>query len=408
MIHSNPFPAILVGGPPHSGKSVLIYSLTRALRPMQVGHYVLRACPDGEGDWSNEVDQDLLPELRVKGEFTEKFVETVVRHVDNRHLPLLVDVGGKPRPWQEVVFAQCTHAILIEPASATEAGVFSAEMARWQAMMENHGVKVIARLQSSLSGDDISWGERNGAFTGQITGLERGDVVNGPAFQALLQAVQGVFTFSEAELTTVHLPQAPTEITLDLPPLADTLGAANRHWLPEHLVQLAEYLPAQTPLAIYGRASLWLYGFIGWHAFPAPAWQFDPRLGWIEPPQLQLVIAEDKATKVDNWRTVLTQQDGMQILHLSAKSQYLDIQEPETFPVVRPEAGQGVIISGRLPIWLVLALVRQLGEQQRWIAIYQPPLNGAVVVASQTPEANPVGTVIPVMIKSPFEVAQKE
>lgn len=403
MINENPFPAILVGGPPHSGKSVLIYSLTRALRQAHVGHYVVRACPDGEGDWSNEVDQALLPELRVKGKFTPEFVETAVRHVDNRHLPLLVDVGGKPRPWQEVVFAQCTHAILLEPASATEAGVFSAEMARWQAMMADHGVTVIAKLQSSLSGDDVTWGERDGVLTGQITGLERGEVVDGPTFQALVQTVKGVFTFSEAALTAVHLPLAPTEITLDLPSLADTLGATNRYWLPEHLPQLADYLPAQTPLAMYGRASLWLYGFIGWHALPAPVWQFDPRLGWVEPPQLQLVKAEGKTTRVDNWCTVLTQQDGMQILHLSAESQYLDIQEPETFPIVRPEGGQGVVISGRLPIWLVLALVRQLGKEQTWIAIYQPPLNGAVVVASQTPETVSVGKVIPVMIKSPFE-----
>ncbi len=47
------FPAILVGGPPHSGKSVLTYSLTQALRRRGVDHYVLRAAPDGEGDWAN-------------------------------------------------------------------------------------------------------------------------------------------------------------------------------------------------------------------------------------------------------------------------------------------------------------------------------------------------------------------
>ena len=404
MVNPNPFPAILVGGPPHSGKSVLIYSLTRALRSMRVAHYVLRACPDGEGDWSNEVDQAQLPELRVKGEFTEQFVETAVQHVRQRHLPLLVDVGGKPKSWQEAVFAECTHAILLEPVSAAEEGVFTAEMARWQAMMAQNGVAVIARLQSNLSGEDMTWNEKgDDVLTGRIVGLERGEVISGTTFQALAQRVQDVFKFSEAELTAVHLPQAPTEITLNLPPLADTLGVANRHWLPEHLPQVADYLPAQTPLAIYGRASLWLYGFIGWHVLPAPIWQFDPRLGWVEPPQLQLVNADHGATEVEHWQTLLTQQDGKQILHLSAESQYLDIQEPETFPIACPAPKQGVIISGRLPIWLVLALVRQLGEQQTWIAIYQPPLNGAVVVASQLPEAYPVGTLIPILIKSPFK-----
>jgi len=46
----NQFPALMIGGPPHSGKSVLAYSLTQALRARQIDHYLLRACPDGEGD----------------------------------------------------------------------------------------------------------------------------------------------------------------------------------------------------------------------------------------------------------------------------------------------------------------------------------------------------------------------
>ncbi len=54
------FPAIAIGGPPHSGKSVLAYSLSKALRARQVAHYVLRAFPDGEGDWANEADPKVL------------------------------------------------------------------------------------------------------------------------------------------------------------------------------------------------------------------------------------------------------------------------------------------------------------------------------------------------------------
>jgi len=38
----NPFPAVVIGGPPHSGKSVLTYLLTRQLRALRVEHYVLR------------------------------------------------------------------------------------------------------------------------------------------------------------------------------------------------------------------------------------------------------------------------------------------------------------------------------------------------------------------------------
>jgi CRISPR-associated protein Csx3 len=63
MSHS--FPAILVGGPPHSGKSVLTYLLSQRLRTAAVEHFVLRACPDGEGDWSYEAPPATVRLLRI-------------------------------------------------------------------------------------------------------------------------------------------------------------------------------------------------------------------------------------------------------------------------------------------------------------------------------------------------------
>ena len=113
------FPAVLIGGPPHSGKSVLVYSLTRALRDRAVAHYVLRACPDGEGDWSNEAEQQHVRFLRYKGEFTPEFVEQMAAFLQRRHLPLLVDVGGKPTTDQEALFSYCTHAVLLISPSVT-------------------------------------------------------------------------------------------------------------------------------------------------------------------------------------------------------------------------------------------------------------------------------------------------
>src|SRR5579884_757693 len=51
---TNLLPAVLVGGPPHAGKSVLFYQLTQALRERGIAHFAIRACPDGEGDWFHE------------------------------------------------------------------------------------------------------------------------------------------------------------------------------------------------------------------------------------------------------------------------------------------------------------------------------------------------------------------
>lgn len=142
----NAFPAVLIGGPPHSGKSVLTYLLTRKLHDQGIEHYVLRACPDGEGDWSQEASPETVRLLRQKGTFSTAFVEHVGRDIARRHLPLLVDAGGRPTPEQERIFQYCTHAVLI--AATPE------DLAEWRTRAERCGLVVIAELQSVLHGVD--------------------------------------------------------------------------------------------------------------------------------------------------------------------------------------------------------------------------------------------------------------
>src|SRR5579859_2844455 len=65
LITAHTLPAILVGGPPNAGKSVLTYNLTQELRRRDIPHYVFRANPDMEGDWFLREDQDNVRQLNV-------------------------------------------------------------------------------------------------------------------------------------------------------------------------------------------------------------------------------------------------------------------------------------------------------------------------------------------------------
>ena len=141
----NRYPAVVIGGPPHSGKSVLIYSLSQALRKHQSDHYVLRACPDGEGDWANEADQVLVRTLRVKGEWSPQWVESMCRDIEQRHLPLLVDIGGKPTLEQEQMLDCCTHSILLTKDSDS--------YTEWQQRLARHGLLPVAELTSAVEGE---------------------------------------------------------------------------------------------------------------------------------------------------------------------------------------------------------------------------------------------------------------
>jgi len=208
----NQLPAIAIGGPPHSGKSVLVHSLTQALRRLQIEHYVLRACPDGEGDWSNEAPAELVEQIRDKGKFTKLFVDRVCRDLARRNLPLLVDVGGRPQPDQEAIFEGCTHAILLvkEDIEQEEDG-----LARWRDLAQKYDLTIIAEYTSTLQ-DQAEITTEEPILQGKITGLERHTQATGPVFDALLQRVCVILEHDESELREKHLKDAPTELTLEV------------------------------------------------------------------------------------------------------------------------------------------------------------------------------------------------
>ena len=62
----------------------------------------------------------------------------------------------------------------------------------------------------------------------------------------------------------------------------------------------------------------------------------------------------------------------------------------EAFSAPLPEVppAKGVILSGRGPIWLYGRLIHHF-HPARWVAVFDPRLGGAVVVASHWPEVKP-------------------
>jgi CRISPR-associated protein Csx3 len=62
-------------------------------------------------------------------------------------------------------------------------------------------------------------------------------------------------------------------------------------------------------------------------------------------------------------------------------------------PITQNFAHLGVILSGRGPVWLYGFLVHYY-HPTKWVATYDPRLQGAVVVESHTPEVQ-VGDIIP-------------
>ena len=77
---------IVFCGPPHSGKSVFINNLKENLPTDDCT--IIRACPDGEGDWSNNKNQDEASRVRRKGKLTKSFIQDSCQAINNQKILL--------------------------------------------------------------------------------------------------------------------------------------------------------------------------------------------------------------------------------------------------------------------------------------------------------------------------------
>lgn len=380
----NLLPAIVFGGPPHAGKSVLFYNVAKALRERRIPHHAVRACPDGEGNWFQELDQDQTRLLRLKGSWTDDFVKRVCLDLEHRHLPLLVDLGGRPTTRETCLFRNCTHSLLLLRTDQEDTANF------WQNLMKTHGLLPLAECSSHLHGTsrlDTVGPIIKGAFAG----LERGSRTSGPLFDALVERIALLFTsYSLEELEQTMLDMAPVELVANLDTFLQRWAPDTRWWKREMIPLLLAELPVDTPLAVYGPGPIWLYGTLAAHAGQQPFALFDPRIGWVTPPSLR--ISSDTTAEI---QAELHLSAEFTVLSLRITNDHLDYLQAEQlpFPSVPPE--HGLILDGRLPYWLAAALVRLYREAGvPWIACRQVQLDGAIVVSSRTPLCAP-GDFIP-------------
>jgi CRISPR-associated protein Csx3 len=155
QFNRHPAPAIVIGGPPNSGKSVLANTLRTGLvakRP-DVRLYLHRANWDGEGNYIYETE-DLALAKRLKQENNLKihykpnsevllkdyfeYQAQVTQNIRNCVDLTLVDIGGKPEEVKLPVVEQCTHYIVISSNSD--------ELSQWHKLFL--GLKPLAVIHS--------------------------------------------------------------------------------------------------------------------------------------------------------------------------------------------------------------------------------------------------------------------
>jgi CRISPR-associated protein Csx3 len=379
----NLLPAILIGGPPHAGKSVLFSNLTRALSRRGIQHHAIRACPDGEGNWSQEIDQETVRLIRIKGQWSEEFINGICLDLERRHLPLLVDMGGHPEIPQHRIVWHCTHSLLLFRTDKEDYTHL------WRKLVNENGLLPLAQLYSERTGADTLTSS-NPIIQGTITSLERGSLTNSPLFEALLERIQDLFTYSIEELEQTKLDMAPTELVVHLSPLLKQIAPLATEWEPAMVPALLDEIPVDTAIAVFGRAPHWLYCLLAAHAGAQEFYQFDPRIGWIRPPQL--MISDQTIPEV---KYILQESENAIVLTVEIVKKHLDYLQAEQIPLPSLTREKGIILNGSMPSWFATALVRLYrGIGIDWIACFQPRLEQAVVIASRNVKYAP-GDLIP-------------
>lgn len=290
MVQPNLFPAILIAGAPNSGKSVLSHLLTQRLRAEGIEHYLLRAAPDGEGDWFQDgalahekQEQARLLRQSHKRSYTAEMVRHMCAAIHNRALPLLVDIGGKPRGDQLEILRACTHSILLYRTPA--------EKAEWQFLLGDLNLLPVAELRSSLDEPDALL-EDDLVLQAVIGGLQRDPNLRrvGLAFEELARLVAGICRYERGFLEVEHTRRAPYPVLFERD-LARLAGARsedeNPHWEPGDLARLLPLLRLNRPAAIYGRGPVWLAAALAVLAMPHDLALFDTRYSWLTLADLQ-------------------------------------------------------------------------------------------------------------------------
>lgn len=360
---ANLLPAILLAGPPHSGKSVLGHLLAQRLRALGVQHILLPAAPDGEGAWFHEVDAELRFMLRRKGQFTDQLAGQMAQAVRARALPMLVDIGGRPQGRQFEIMDACTHAIqLYREESDRQA---------WRAWIEARALIPIAELQSHLAGPEMV-AASDGVLRGVISGLDRAQPCPGSLFELLAERVQGICSYDYETLALQHQLGAPEgAVVVDERHLARRLGVAwsgqTPWWRPEDLARLGEALPSGQPIALYGRGPVWLTAAIAALNAPAPVWVFDARhYGWLRP--ATVTVGAERANAQFSLE-VRRAADHQRLVFQLLPEHHVLTPRPVFVPPV--DARLGVVLDGKMPKWLWSGLARALCGHP-WLAAYEP------------------------------------
>lgn len=368
---------IVVCGPPHSGKSVFLGGLCENLPRDK--RYLFRACPDGEGTWTYKGNG--AEQYRRKGKFSADVVDWYCQSLARCEMApiVLVDIGGIPSGENRRILNEggVSHAIIL----AGDLG----KVAEWQQFLDSCGVEVVAILYSDYHGaEDCVTSDPM-----VVHHLERGDefVSSRPAIQVVAEKILKL-SLETSMASYFELSFAPLTISA----VAQVCGINKNErgqysWAGSDLPKLTELLhnrSAEMPevVRIDGAAPGFLAVALAHECHPREVELNSPdgyvRVGCRKPEGIGTGIEFRVSDGPDGYTVV----EGVLNPSVPLKPEQLLQIAPPILPM-----GSKVILSGRIPNWLMASLAMAYHGAVKAVATFQPGV-GATVAMTHSAEVN--------------------
>lgn len=404
---------VVIGGPPHSGKSVFIKGLSENIDLAR--SFLFSACPDGEGPWlQRHYDDPEVREWRRKGKFTPEFVERAARVVQDWEGPLmLIDIGGIISPENTQIIQGATHAIVLAGDTSV--------VPEWEQYFAQQGIEVIASLRSDyhgirdkFEGAGFLWSDKvNDPVRASVHYLERGESMNGREMLQLVGELLEHLVDTNKPYQEAHEnAEQGDHFVVDLPSFMEDLPSEtvtktlstgkvvhNKRLLRSSLSQLYETVDK----SFYAGKPVWLNGPINsWEAVAlACAFQEagNPEVRLRSPDGYVPLRALPVQGQGDTlpWQVTPTDElNGVPVVtvhaDVGASTRILNPAELETMQIPEVPEQSIVIISMGGPNWLRASMALGYKTHVSAIAAFQPG-EGATIAWSKDERA-PLGEVI--------------
>lgn len=369
----NPKPkaiGIIVGGPPHSGKSVFIDKLKNKLRGK--GTELFALAPDGEGSWSQKSNQEAAQFIRKKGGFTKEFMDTGIENAKRlmqTQRIVLIDIGGVRSPENERILKEtgAQHMIVVarEDPQPERAG-----REDWEKFAEDNGVNVLASFDTSLEGEERH-GMKVNVLRGRIVGLDRGSTQEHEPINALAKLIESMAPGLDDKVEEGYTVINPEEVMR---------AASGEKWTEEGIKDANDRVirlikRSDKPILFDGPAANWFISaaVVNGSQFNEINIRDFKVEGTIVKPEVKQLSNEELdpnfeyKTKSLPTHTVLTVTPINYLIEDVSKA-LKEMIPPEL------DKSKGVIISGKLPIVVSAQLALTYAKHHDSVAMLAPPL----------------------------------